>query len=380
MTTGEELPPTPEPGDACPPLADLAPSWPWLAAMAGTPQSARYHGEGDVLRHTQLVAEAVLEDPRWRALDPAARCELWLATLLHDVGKPATTRHENGDWTAPGHARRGAIMARRLLWEAGVDVAARERICGLVRHHMAPHFLIDSERERAVRRCIEISLEAGADRQHLLTRADAVGRVADDVEAMVTNVDLFAEFAADLGCLDGPYPFASDHARFTYFARTGRDPSYAAHDDTRSRVVVLSGLPGAGKDLWISRHGEGRPVISLDDMRRERAAKRTDKTAQGQIFQAAREMARSYLRAGEPFIWNATNLSSQLRGQTLSLLADYDAHVTIVSVEARADQLSRRNADREHPVPWEAIERMLDRWEAPSVTECHRLEVWSAAA
>jgi hypothetical protein len=24
-------------------------------------------------------------------------------------------------------------------------------------------------------------------------------------------------------------------------------------------------------------------------------------------------------------------------------------------------------------VPWEAIDRMLDRWEAPTITECHRL-------
>ena len=90
----------------------------------------------------------------------------------------------------------------------------------------------------------------------------------------------------------------------------------------------------------------------------------------------AMELGRS-LRAGDPFIWNATNLSTQQRGPLLSLLADYHAHVTIVSVEARADQLAARNAERRHPVPWEVIERMLERWEAPSVTECHRLEVWS---
>ena len=375
---GEGLPETPAPGEPCPALSKLAREHPWLAAMADTPQSERYHREGDVLRHTEMVAEALLADPRWQALPPRDREELWLATLLHDVGKPSTTRHEDGDWRAPGHARRGAIISRRLLWEAGADVATRERICGLVRHHMVPHYLIEYERERAVRACIEISLEAGGERQHLLTRADAVGRVADDVDALVTNVELFAEFARDLGCLDRPYPFASDHARFTYFSRRDRDPCYAAHDDTRSRVVVLSGLPGAGKDLWIAHHGDARPVISLDDMRRERSAKRTDKTLQGQIVQEARELARTHLRAGEPFIWNATNISSQQRAQMLSLLADYDPHVTIVSVEAPADDLSRRNRDREHPVPWGAIERLIDRWEAPSVTECHRLEIWSA--
>jgi predicted kinase len=191
-------------------------------------------------------------------------------------------------------------------------------------------------------------------------------------------VDLFAELASDLGCLDRPYPFASEHARFTYFTRRGRDPAYAAHDDTRSRVVVLSGLPGAGKDHWVAEHHDGRPTVSLDDLRRRRGAKRSDKVAQGQIIQEARERARGYLRAGEPFIWNATNLTAQIRAQTISLLADYNAHVTIVAVEAPPDVLSARNRDRRHPVPWAAIDRMLDRWEAPSVTECHRLEVYSA--
>jgi putative nucleotidyltransferase with HDIG domain len=368
------LPPAPEPGAPCPDLATF--ELPWLRALAETPQDPIHHGEGDVLAHTQLVAEQLVRSPAWQKLEPEDRSELWLATLLHDVGKPATTRYEDGRWTAPGHARRGAIMARRLLWEAGVHPFARERICALVRHHMAPYHLID--RDDAVRRTIEISLDAGVRRQHLLTRADALGRIAPDVEALTVNVDLFAELADELGCLDRAYPFASDHARFTYFSRRDRDPAYAAHDDTRSRVVVLSGLPASGKDYWISQHHDGRPTISLDDLRRRRGAKRSDKVAQGQIIQEARERARTYLRAGEPFIWNATNLTAQIRSQTLSLLADYNAHVTIVAVEAPADVLSARNRDRRHPVPWEAIERMLDRWEAPSLTECHRLEVYTA--
>src|ERR1700712_1412835 len=155
------LPATPEPGEPCPDLDELATAFPWLAMMAGTQQD----GEGDVLEHTQLVAETLLADERWQRLEPEDRGELWLAALLHDVGKPATTRYEDGRWTAPGHAHRGAILARRILWEAGLSPFARERICGLVGHHMAPYHLIDSD---ATRRTIEISLEAGVARQHLL--------------------------------------------------------------------------------------------------------------------------------------------------------------------------------------------------------------------
>ena len=345
------LPATPEPGKPCPDLHALAAEHPWLAALDGTPQDPIEHGEGDVLRHTQLVAEALLRSEAWQRLGPEDRGELWLATLLHDAGKPAATRYENGRWTAPGHARRGAIIARRVLWEAGLSPFARERICGLVRHHMAPYHLIDSE--HATRRTIEISLEAGAARQHLLTRADALGRIAPDLDELTTNVDLFAAHAEELGCWQRPYPFASDHARFSYFTHPGRDPAYAARDDTRSRVVVLSGLPGAGKDHWIARHHDRRPTIAPDD----------------------RERARGYLRSGRAFIWNATHHSRELRAPTLSLLADYHAHVTIVAVEAHPHDLRRHNQDRRRPVAWEAVERVLDEWEAPSITECHRLEV-----
>ncbi|MDA0160107.1 AAA family ATPase [Solirubrobacter ginsenosidimutans] len=340
------LPATPEPGASCPDLRVLAAEHPWLAALAGTPVD---DGETDVLDHTRLVAEQLLRSPQWRRMEPEDRGELWLATLLHDAGKPATTRYERGRWTAPGHARHGAIIARRVLWEAGLSPFARERICGLVRHHMAPYRLIDSE--HATRRTIEISLEAGVRRQHLLSRSDALAR-SDD---LTTDVDLFAVHAEELGCLERPYPFASDHARFTYFTHPSRDPAYAAHDDTRSRVVVLSGLPGAGKDQWIARHHQGRPTIAVDD----------------------RERARTYLREGKPFIWNATHHSRELRASTISLLADYRAHVTIVAVEARPHELRRHNQERRRPVPWEAVERVLDDWEAPSITECHRLEVWS---
>ena len=154
-----DLPATPERGAPCPDLR--AYGLPWLDALrrdAAEPGLARRgrrprpHADGR--RRARCATSAT------RRSTTQARTELWLAALLHDVGKPATTRYENGHYRAPGHARRGAIIARRLLWEAGIEPAARERICALVRHHMVPHHLI--ERAGATRQCIEISLEAGA--------------------------------------------------------------------------------------------------------------------------------------------------------------------------------------------------------------------------
>src|SRR5690349_12920098 len=74
------------------------PDWPllqkrfsWLRAMDGVPQSPVYHAEGDVLIHTRMVIEALLNLPEWQGLSADERQLLFAATLLHDIGKPACT-------------------------------------------------------------------------------------------------------------------------------------------------------------------------------------------------------------------------------------------------------------------------------------------------
>jgi predicted kinase len=138
-------------------------------------------------------------------------------------------------------------------------------------------------------------------------------------------------------------------------------------------VTLLSGLPGAGKDTWLAAHAGDMPVISLDDLRAELDIDPAD--GQGPVIAAAREQARIHLRAGRPFIWNATKISRQLRSQLIDLFADYKAKVRIVYVEAPLAGADRRNQNRARPVPRPAIERMLDRWKPTDLTECHALDI-----
>ena len=97
----------------------------------------------------------------------------------------------------------------------------------------------------------------------------------------------------------------------------------------------MSGLPGSGKDTWIARHASELPQISLDTIREETGAEPTGN--QGAVVQAAREKARVLLRSGDDFVWNATNLSREIRGQVVDLLTAYDARLKIVYVEASRD-------------------------------------------
>lgn len=344
----------------------------WVDAMRGCPQDPIHHAEGDVWIHTRMVCEALVAQEDWQALPRDEQEFLYASALLHDVAKPMCTREENGRITARGHSQRGAIEARRILWEAGEDLAERERLCAMVRFHQVPFYLI--ERPDAVRMALLISQQTRCDHLALLARADALGRVCADQQELLTRIRLFEEHCRELGCLDRPWPFASALSRFEYFRREDRDRHYCVHDESRCEVTMMSGLPGSGKDTWLKKHAPHLPVISLDAIREELDAPATGN--QGEVVQAAREEARVYLRAGRDFAWNATNLTRDIRTQLIDLFTGYGARTRIVYVEAPPEVLYERNQSRSRVVPQHAITHMLGRWDVPPVTEAATVEWW----
>jgi predicted kinase len=339
--------------------------------MRGCPQDPVYHAEGDVWIHTRMVCEALVENRRWREAPPEEREIVFTASLLHDMAKPATTREENGRITSRGHSKRGEKMSRALLWHMGAPFHAREQIANLIRYHQIPFFLID--RQDAQRTLFAASQTARCDLLAQVAEADARGRICDDRQRLLDNITLFTQYSFEQGCLNAPRKFPSDHSRFQYFRKEDRDPDYPAFDDTTCEVIVMSGLPGAGKDHWISTNAPDWPAISLDELRREMKIAPTDN--QGPVVSRARERAREYLRRKQPFIWNATNIGRQLREHCISLCAAYNARVRIVYVEAGAAALAEQNLAREFGVPPEVINRLLARWEPPDLTEAHQVEV-----
>lgn len=317
-----------------------------------------------------MVLEQVVADPTWRQAPASDREIAYLAALLHDVGKPKTTQvGEDGRVSARGHARRGAIDARAILWRLGYPFAVREAVCALVAHHQAPGSLIDDERAHA--RLARISQSARCDLLQAIALADIRGRICADRERVVHNIELFGLLAQELDCWRAPLAFPSVHARFAYFhgrddARTG-----SVFDDTRFEVTLMCGLPGAGKDHWIREHASS-PVVSLDAIRaRMNIAPDAD---QGPVRQAALARAREHLRRGEPFVWNATNLLAQRRAQLVELCRAYRARVRIVYREVPYPRLRRQNRERERTVPESAIRAMMGMWEVPDLTEAHRVD------
>jgi predicted kinase len=342
----------------------------WIRALAHCPQDSRWHAEGNVWIHTRMVCEALLENNGWRALPQNDREVVFFAALLHDVAKPVCTREENGRITSRGHSIRGEMMAREILWQFGVPFASRESIVNLIRYHQAPFFLVNQTDSQ--RQLFKISQTVRCSLLAQVAEADARGRICEDQTRLFENIALFGQYAEEQDCWREPRQFANDHSRFLYFRKEDRDPNYEAFDDAGCEVIVMSGLPGSGKDRWIAGHAPDWPVISLDDLRQEMKVKPTEN--QGPVVARARELAREHLRKKQSFIWNATNISRQLREHILGLCAAYNARTRIVYVEVSPEELFSQNETRERPVPSEVINGLIQRWEPPDLTEAHQIE------
>lgn len=351
-------------------------AFPQLELARTTPQDPVFHAEGDVWTHTQMVVRELLEDGDYARLAPAERETVFLAALLHDVAKCSTTQVDgHGRISQPGHSRKGALDARLMLWEAGAPMAQREAICRLIAVHQVPFFAFaDSRRglspEFIVR---ELSWQVDLHLLVLLARADIRGRICPDVGNVLVNIELLRELALEEGCLRTPRRFASAETAVRYFRGAELHPDYALHEEPGSQVVVMCGLPASGKNTWVAQHHPGLPVVSFDDARAELGLRHGQN--EGAAAHLAVDKARALLRAGAPFVWNATHLSRQMRGKSVDLCLAYGARVQLVHLEAAKPVLLERNRNRDTTLSNAALLSMLHRWEVPLPTEAHGLQL-----
>ncbi len=158
-------------------------AFPALAFAKTTPQDPRYHGEGDVWTHTQMVVEALLALPDYQAAPRAEQEVVFLAALLHDVAKYSTTVVDpmTGAIGQPGHSRKGAIDARIALWDAGVPFDVRESVCRLISVHQVPFFALDGSRRGTPEFLVrELSWQLSIPSLAMLAESDMRGRICAD--------------------------------------------------------------------------------------------------------------------------------------------------------------------------------------------------------
>jgi predicted kinase len=343
----------------------------WIQDMHGVEQDPQWHGEGDVYIHTKMVVEALLKLPEFISLSDVDKHILVASALLHDVEKRSTSEWIDGHIRSHGHSRRGEHTARTILYkDFPYTFEIREIICSLIRHHGNPIWWADKADPN--RYVIEMSMEVNTKLLYILAKADNLGRIAHDIESQISELDLFRELCIDNNCYGQPYPFKSNLARYLYLNKKTDYADYEPYDETKFTVIMMCGVAGAGKDSYVAKNFN-LPIVSLDDIRRANGISPTDKVGNGRVVQNAKELARIYMRKHESFVWNATNITKQLRGGLIDLFTSYGGRVEIHYVEVPYEKLITQNKNREHSVPDDVIERMISKLEVPKLEEAHEI-------
>ncbi len=365
----------------------MAGDFPWASSMIGCPHDTVYHAEGDPWTHTCMVVKELLDADGFEDLTSEAKEILKISAWAHDLAKPMVTQvywdedQSRKRVSQPGHARLGADIIWRALTDAGYDSIRARDVYHLVSWHQRPTHLFDQKRPYmyAVRFASEVQNVSWRDLLRLC-KADQSGRICLSPDGADDNLELLALYfeeqkdiwGGDL--LNTAFPFKNDEARLRFLNKpTPENLLYTPRPAVGSRMILMSGLPGSGKDTAIATHFPDLPVVSLDNLRDEMGIKPEDN--QGRVVQAALEAARVHLRAKKDFVWNATNLSRFSRQKIIRLALSYDARIDAVSVEVPADVAKSRNAARKDPLPDFAIERLARKREPICTSEVHGLHL-----
>lgn len=151
--------------------------YPEIAGLRGVSQDPEWHPEGDVWTHTLHCLDALMKQSGWLAADDTLRVILTLAVLLHDTGKPGTTRRELRDGrdriVSPGHEAAGGALADRFLERLRAPIVVLERVRPLVENHLAH---LQASTGRSIRRlAVRLAPARIAELAEVMT-ADASGR------------------------------------------------------------------------------------------------------------------------------------------------------------------------------------------------------------
>jgi len=147
-------------------------------------QSPIHHPEGNAWKHTLLVID---EAARRRKDSKDKQVFMW-AALLHDIGKPDTTRIRKGKITSYDHDRVGAIMSKEFLLYFNCEEDFIEKVSALVRYHMHILYVV---KDLSFGNIEDMKENTDINELALLSLCDRLGRLTPDKEREEKNIKLF---------------------------------------------------------------------------------------------------------------------------------------------------------------------------------------------
>lgn len=157
-----------------------------LYNLRNTQQSPKHHPEGNVWNHTLLVVD---EAAKLKSASKDSPVFLW-AALLHDIGKPSTTKNRKGKITAYNHDKVGALLARDFLNEFLDKEKFIDEVVHLVRWHMQILFVV---KDLPFRDIDTMKQQTDINEVALLGLCDRLGRSNVNKELERNNIRIFRQ-------------------------------------------------------------------------------------------------------------------------------------------------------------------------------------------
>lgn len=383
----------------------LEPVWkkiekiPEFAALKTCKQSPKWHAEGNAFIHTQCVVNAAIEylEKNFFGVSETVQI-LVLSALFHDIGKGVTTFEKNGVWHAYGHEMESEKITRKLLWDEGWSF--RENVCALVRLHMEPLHWFEMkggifERLAETDKLLssigfgnfsELSI---TDLIHLKIW-DVIGSKQEDAESKENDLNnLYKLLKLCHTMFDHD---VVDESVYDFILKK----EFKREDKKPLTVITLIGLPGAGKDTFLSKliqtdspftyinHNgllktiptyapEDVVVLCRDEIRVELGMCKEGEKFVGnskqeqEVTKAFNDRMLDAARKGKVIIFNNINLKAKYREEALRYLSGYKVNSIYFYLEA--DSLDKNRERREGQISDEVFDSMIMNFDWPKPTE-----------
>lgn len=141
------------------------------------------------------------------------------------------------------------------------------------------------------------------------------------------------------------------------------------------RLVQMVGPSGSGKSSFARGLTGVSSYVSLDGIREERGDRSDQRANQDVLREGLARLDAALARAsggGGTVVWDATSLTPHQRSLVHAVARRRDALITHAVVLVGEEELLRRNAVREHPVPDDALVAQLRRFVPPYPGQAHR--------